>query len=414
MPRKVFWSWQSDVSARETRSVIRDALAAAIDRLAASLEDAERPEIDHDTRGVPGTPEIATTILEKIDVASVFVADLTPIAVSPSGKHLPNPNVLIELGYAKKSLTPSKMILVWNTAIYGSTVEDLPFDLRHRRGPISFALPIGAPKNDLKNARALLEKALSAALTDILSAVAPTPPAELPWHESDDAQPAVWAGNSAGLPVNHGLSDPAEIRVEQNSLGYARLLPASWNGRADALAILDNATQHPQPLGRYGSLNWGPTTRGFLVYRHNNSVEESGVTTTATRWFRDTGEFWGVDSQFCRDDGDYSYYSELYAAERWIGWLRQAFSFCQILGGSPPFHVRLGIEGLRGTSWARNNYGGSTPQALESSVHHRFELHTIADARDHVLATLNEVRSAFGLVAMSSNDLDDLASRFIN
>lgn len=34
-------------------------------------------EIDQDTQGVPGSPPIAETILAKIDVADIFVADLT-------------------------------------------------------------------------------------------------------------------------------------------------------------------------------------------------------------------------------------------------------------------------------------------------------------------------------------------------
>jgi hypothetical protein len=112
----VFWSWQSDRPARETRSVIRDALFAALDRIAADLEEADRPELDHDTRGVPGSPDIVATILTKIEAAAVFIADVTPIAVSDGGKHLANPNVLIELGYAKHAIGTERVILVWNTA----------------------------------------------------------------------------------------------------------------------------------------------------------------------------------------------------------------------------------------------------------------------------------------------------------
>ena len=48
---------------------------------------------------MPGSPDIVATILAKIEAAAVFVADVTPIAVSPGGKHVANPNVLIELGY---------------------------------------------------------------------------------------------------------------------------------------------------------------------------------------------------------------------------------------------------------------------------------------------------------------------------
>jgi hypothetical protein len=47
------------------------------------------------------------------------------------GKSAPNPNVLIELGYAAAVLGWERVICVVNTA-YG-TVEQMPFDLRSRR-----------------------------------------------------------------------------------------------------------------------------------------------------------------------------------------------------------------------------------------------------------------------------------------
>src|SRR5450759_4670552 len=95
---KIFWSWQSDYSERTCRHFIRNALVEAIAQVVAesSLEDAERPEIDHDTKGERGMADIAVTILKKIASAAVFVADLTPIARSPKDKWLPNPNVMIE------------------------------------------------------------------------------------------------------------------------------------------------------------------------------------------------------------------------------------------------------------------------------------------------------------------------------
>lgn len=413
MARTVFWSWQSDLSPRETRNLIKDALSSAIDKLSASLEEADRPEIDHDTKGVPGTPEIAATILSKIDKTSIFVADVTPIVVSPSGKHVANPNVLIELGYAKKAITPSRMVLVWNTAIHESKPEDLPFDLRHRRGPISFSLAIGAEKAELRKVRAELEDALHGALADILAALPPEAPVALPWHESAAERPAIWRDNSVGLPVNHGGEQPAEVAVDTGPLGFARLLPTKWQMREDALRILNHPTQNPIPLGRFGGLNWGPTTAGFLVYRHNDSVEESGVTTTATRWFRATGELWGVDARFIREEGDHPTYSELYTAERWLAWLKQSVLVCNLTGGEPPFHIRLGIDELRGVRWAPAHFDFSVPQALEESV--LYEADVLSDdaneLREHVRRALNAVRDSFGLAPLSDANFQSLAQR---
>jgi len=413
MPNRVFWSWQSDVSPRETRDVIRQALIEAITQVAAEFEEAERPEIDQDTRGVPGMPDIVATILEKIDNAAAFVGDVTPISVSENGKQVANPNVLIELGYAKKSLGPARIISVWNTAIHKSVPEDLPFDLRHRRGPIGFSLPAGAEKAELRQVREALARDLSEALKAILSSAVPALPSEAAWQPEEDGKTGVWVGNAGGLPVNHGGSDPGRITVEAASFAYARLLPSKWSVVPDAVRILEHAPQSPIPLGRFGNLNWGPTTGGFLAYRCNDSVEETGVTKTATRWYRSTGEMWGIDASFIRDEAEYPTYSEVYAAERWLAWLNHSLVLCRATGGDFPVSVRLGIEHLDGAHWAKSYHGFSTPQALEQNVAYEFELATAEDRiiREHVRTALNRVRDAFGLAHISQADFASLANR---
>ena len=98
--------------------------------------------------------------LAKIQQAAVFVADVTPIAVSDGGKQVANPNVLIELGYAKRALGTERVITVWNTALTNARPEDLPFDMRHRRGPVAFALPPGSTTDELRKVRTDLTKQL--------------------------------------------------------------------------------------------------------------------------------------------------------------------------------------------------------------------------------------------------------------
>ena len=143
---KVFWSWQSDTSGRTGRYFVRDALADAIDALKADediVEPTEREardalELDHDRRGVPGSPDLTATIFRKIDEAAVFVADVTSVGKTTADKRLINSNVAIEFGYAHRSLGDTFILMVQNTH-YGER-EDLPFDLRHKAGPIQFNL----------------------------------------------------------------------------------------------------------------------------------------------------------------------------------------------------------------------------------------------------------------------------------
>ena len=125
----VFYSWQSDTLSKYNRGFIEGTLKKAVKQIRDDETIVVEPVVDRDTANVPGAPEIASSIFDKIDNASVFVADVS--IINQEGKKCPNPNVLIELGYAAKALGWSNIILVMNTA-YGA-VSELPFDLRARR-----------------------------------------------------------------------------------------------------------------------------------------------------------------------------------------------------------------------------------------------------------------------------------------
>ena len=158
---KIFWSWQSDTAQGTGRHFVRDVLAELAKNLNGldGAEDAERPdndeldeqasgdplypdtriEVDHDTQGLGGSPKVAEAILRKIREAGVFVADVTLVAKTPKGKSVPNPNVMIELGYAMHVLDEQQIVLVMNST-EGGAPSKLPFDLKHWRWPILYRL----------------------------------------------------------------------------------------------------------------------------------------------------------------------------------------------------------------------------------------------------------------------------------
>lgn len=127
----IFYSWQSDLPNNTNRGLIERALQKAIDSIKADAETVLEPCLERDTAGVPGTPDIASTIFRKIDECQVFVGDVSIINANSPDRKMPNPNVLLELGYAAKSVTWDNVICVFNTAF--GDVGDLPFDLRLRR-----------------------------------------------------------------------------------------------------------------------------------------------------------------------------------------------------------------------------------------------------------------------------------------
>lgn len=129
----VFYSWQSDLPNSTNRSFILTALEGATRAIYSDKSITVEPVVDRDTSGVPGSPNIAATILAKIESSEIFVCDVSTINPNRSSecRPTPNPNVLIELGYAINELGNERIILVLNKA-YGAP-EELPFDLRMNR-----------------------------------------------------------------------------------------------------------------------------------------------------------------------------------------------------------------------------------------------------------------------------------------
>jgi hypothetical protein len=168
----VFYSWQSDLPNATNRGLILDALERAVKKVSADHSLTVEPVVDRDTQDVLGAPDIADTILEKIEKATAFVADVSIINPG-TGRPAPNPNVLIELGYALalRTLGKSRIVLIMNTA--NAPVESLPFDLRSKR-VLTYHLPSGAENKPEQ--RKKLQEGLEAALRSIIGA---TPAQEL-------------------------------------------------------------------------------------------------------------------------------------------------------------------------------------------------------------------------------------------
>jgi hypothetical protein len=131
MERNIFYSWQSDLSSSANRQFIFAALQKAAAAIKSDDTIAVEPVVDRDTSGIAGSPHIPASIFEKIDAADVFVADISIINAGTGSRATPNPNVLIELGYAINALGWEHILLPYNLA-FGSE-RDLPFDLDKRR-----------------------------------------------------------------------------------------------------------------------------------------------------------------------------------------------------------------------------------------------------------------------------------------
>lgn len=134
---KIFFSWQSDLPNSSTRGLIQSSIDAAVKGLRNTVE----VDADRDTKGTYGSPDIVQTIFEKIDDCDVFVADVSGVTTyhpldnegNPTErlKMSPNPNVLLELGYAAQVIGWENIICIMNED-YAADGE-IPFDIDHRR-----------------------------------------------------------------------------------------------------------------------------------------------------------------------------------------------------------------------------------------------------------------------------------------
>ena len=131
MSRTIFFSWQSDLSNNHHRSFIETCIKKALKNLSQDDFAHIYMDYDRDTLGRNGSPDISEVIFEKIERSILFICDISIVTGYNEDRKSPNPNVLIELGYAAKQLGWERVICFFDENT--GTVEELPFDLRQKR-----------------------------------------------------------------------------------------------------------------------------------------------------------------------------------------------------------------------------------------------------------------------------------------
>jgi hypothetical protein len=306
----VFFSWQVDTPTRSGRNFVERALERAIARIGkdATVEDAVRDElqIDRDTKGVPGSPPITDTIFRKIDQAAVFVPDLTFVGKRIDGRPTPNPNVLIEYGWALRSLTHVRIVPVMNVAFGKPTSESMPFDLRHLRHPITFDCLEDADDETRKQVRDKLAHDLENAILGVLGSKEfknrlPKRP-ELPAFTAK--QPADGPGRfrlvsaPIGVTEDRLISRSQHVRLSNGPVIWLRLMPTFDLGRTWLIRELRDAGTSRElllllifhELSHFGYLR---SDDGFAVYAVNG--ESPDMTSDVVIAFT-SGEIWATDA----------------------------------------------------------------------------------------------------------------------
>src|SRR5262249_230832 len=147
---------------------------------------------------------------------------------------LMNPNVAIELGFALHAVGWKRCLMVLNEA-YG-TIDDLPFDVRHRRHPVTYRLAHGGSRADIEPPHKELVNPFVETLSPFVSAQA-TPAAAEPFPETP---PKI----GRGLFFGHGESlgfhrtEKQDFLMPFRSVAWLRLIPRSPLPRTLALDLL--------------------------------------------------------------------------------------------------------------------------------------------------------------------------------
>jgi hypothetical protein len=395
---RIFWAWQSDTDQAVCRFLVKKALDVAIQDLAGELD--ERPELDHDTKDLPGMPDIVASIFAKIDAATAFVADVTTVAKTDKNKAVANPNVLMELGYAKKAISPDNIICVANTHWFD--IADLPFDLRNRRGPILYSLPPDSDANARNAARNQLAKDLKNALLSILKNT-PTQPSSSMLRSSRDRDPSIWLPKGSKL-VHQGFhgSGQQEVTVYEGPRAYIRAAPERWKTTPTRAQLRELPEFWAPPVARDG--DGGLNADGRIVYWFSEHSQLGRVAVSALQVFLEPAEAWCYFGKVYSDVNGADFLATTFVREQWRDALDNVFRFFRELQAIGPFRVEAGIVGISKLHWP-NEFQRILP--VVDAVRHEKSIVGWEDARSAFLAELDALLvDAYGLSIGSLKRLD--------
>jgi hypothetical protein len=328
--------------------------------------------------------------------------DVTPIGKTSDGKALPNPNVLIELGWALNKPGSDRIIAVLNTA-HGYKPDDLPFNIWHRR-TLTYKLAADADRATRNAATKQLTKELTGTLRSNLGQYDDDQAAaqDIKGVPANSGDPSIWATASDKLEV-HTQRGPTSIALPSCSRAYIRMVPADWRNGVPAVGLISNMQWEeavvPFAEGtRDGDL--GFCEEWYARYWFTNIMPGGDFESrNVAMWFDETGEFWVLHGTAI--DEWKPGRKNLNVRILFCGWydnLRKAMAIYDHLGASPVRRVETGLVGVKGASLR----GGPTLTApvarKEQCVMSRQLRNWNEDAQlEFLTCAYNKVENLFGL-----------------
>ena len=382
----VFYAWQSDRPERFNRYLIRFALNLAAKNISADPTVGIQVRIDADTEGVHGHCPVTETILKKIAVCDAFVPDLTFVASTEAGKLIPNPNVMLEYGYALHARSFSVMIPVLNTA-YGAAKE-LPFDMGHLRFPMRYDLPATAKNAERRAVRKALTEELETVIRGMIAegvgAADRTPFPEA----AATTSPAFFFPRNATI-ASFGNPGEQEYKFEGDKAVYVRLFPRTSEGQPKiGRSVIKELVYHKRSLGPMSNALTGIASSNDFGWA---CIDPSGNTSTKNICQAFTsGELWGISSQvfvqtqirhFVRPDEIATVLGVISVEKLCTRTLENFVKVASmVMQLRPPFVVELGIVGTKrvymGAPHPESSNGSYYGPIRDASLVRRYDLAT--------------------------------------
>lgn len=340
-----------DAPRKINKDFIHSALIRAVGKLSDELDisAAERGEIevDQDTQGVLGSPDIVRVILEKIAASRVVVADVSLVSTGKEGKKHINSNVAIELGYTYGKLGDEAVLKVMNTQF--GVAADLPFDLRTRRHPVQYSLEPNSDADTIASEQKKLAGQLAAILKQYLEKPLTLSKTGHTETTSTSKRGSFWAPNEVIVPKD-GRYVKHEAYCKVPSLIYFRCIPEKELPTLTSQEAYDEVAHLP-PLLSEGGYSRSRNRWGAI----SHCLAHDGDFLGFTQLFKNR-ELWGVDAYysnvFNKPEGDEE------APKRFIptGALQREYprsidairKLTSKLGYGDKYMVEMGVSGASG------------------------------------------------------------------
>jgi hypothetical protein len=335
-------------------AAVKDALASlAAD---AEVEGAMREglDFDKDTSGVAGTPPIFDTILNKISRAAIFLADVTFVGTRVNGEPTPNPNVLLEYGWALRAIGHSRILTVMNEAFGVATRETMPFDMAHLRFPIRYRLVAEATAEQRRRERESLSRDFKLALKTLIAseefnayllASTPKSPGFQPREPLDGRARFRRAGAPVGLyrgPLDRIIpSGQPEIFLDEGTAIWLRVMPLHDQGRSWLIGDLESAlpvlvTLPLTSVARSCGFVWEEDGCGYVL-------NTNGDHTYSVCFAFTSGELWAIDASPAHLQGFLLFDQRKIARS-----LEMGAAFLEKIGMNGACRWIAGVEGAKG------------------------------------------------------------------